>query len=431
MKAYRQMPAEQLALEKSMLMKKYTDYKNMGLKLNMARGKPGSDQLELAMPMLDILTSQSNCIDAKGVDCRNYGELLGLWEARELFGEYMQISPEETIVVGSSSLTFMYDCISRAMLKGVLGSEKPWGKYEKIKFICPVPGYDRHFTICEFLDIEMIPVELTEWGPDMKSVKNLVENDETIKGMWCVPKYTNPYGGCYSDEAVRAIAELKPKAKDFRVFWDNAYGVHHIYNDIPLLNILDECKRAGNPDMVYMFASTSKVTFPGAGVGFFGASAANVAFTEKQISAQSISWDKLNMLRHVRFFKNIEGIHAIMNEQANLLRPKFDTVLSLLESELSECEAGTWVRPDGGYFITFIAEKGCATRINQLCKEAGVMMTEPGATHPYHKDPDDSFLRIAPSFPPVEELKMAMEIFCNAARLATAEKYLAIKNAEK
>ncbi|NCB41619.1 MAG: aminotransferase class I/II-fold pyridoxal phosphate-dependent enzyme [Clostridia bacterium] len=431
MKAYCQMPVEQLLLEESELLKKYSEYVNMGLKLNMARGKPGADQLELAMPMLDILTSESNCLDSKGVDCRNYGELLGLWEARELFGKYMQITPEETIVIGSSSLTFMFDCLSRAMLKGVLGSEKPWGKYDKVKFICPVPGYDRHFTICEFLDIEMIPVPLTEWGPDMETVKSLVENDESIKGIWCVPKYTNPYGGCYSDAAVKALASLSPKAKDFRIFWDNAYGVHHIYKDIPVLNILEECKKAGNPDRVYMFASTSKVTFPGAGVGFFGASKANVEFTEKQLSAQCISWDKMNMLRHVRFFKNIEGIHAIMNEQAKLLRPKFDAVLNILENELSERGAGTWVRPDGGYFVTFIAESGCATRINQLCKQAGVIMTEPGATHPYHKDPDDSFLRIAPSFPPVEELKMAMEIFCTAARLASVEKYIEMNDAKK
>ena len=423
MKAYCDMTKEELAEEKSKLLKKYSEFKNMNLTLNMARGKPGADQLALAMPMLDVLTSESDCCDSKGVDCRNYGELLGLWDARKLFSDYMQIAPEETIVVGSSSLTFMYDCISRAMLKGVLGSEKPWGKYEKIKFICPVPGYDRHFTICEFLDIEMVPVELTEWGPNMEAIKNLVENDETIKGMWCVPKYTNPYGGCYSDEAVRAIAALNPKAKDFRVFWDNAYGVHHIYKDVPLLNILDECRKAGNPDMVYMFASTSKVTLPGAGVGFFGASAANVAFTEKQISAQSISWDKMNMLRHVRFFKNIDGIHAIMNEQAKLLRPKFDVVLDILDKELSECKAGSWVHPDGGYFVTFIAEKCCATRINRLCKDAGVIMTKPGATHPYHKDPDDSFLRIAPSFPPVDELRTAMEIFCTATRIATVEKF--------
>lgn len=423
MKAYCDMTKGELAEEKSTLFKKYNDYQSRNLTLNMARGKPGADQLQLAMPMLDVLTSESDCFDSKGVDCRNYGELLGSWDARKLFADYMQITPEETIVVGSSSLTFMYDCISRAMLKGVLGSEKPWGKYDRIKFICPVPGYDRHFTICEFLDIEMVPVELTEWGPNMEAVKNLVENDETIKGMWCVPKYTNPYGGCYSDEAVRAIAGLKPKAKDFRVFWDNAYGVHHIYKDIPLLNILDECKKAGNPDMVYIFASTSKVTFPGSGVGFFGASASNVAFTEKQISAQSISWDKMNMLRHVRFFKNIDGIHSMMNEQAKLLRPKFDVVLNMLNTELTECKAGSWVHPDGGYFVTFIAEKGCATRINRLCKEAGVIMTEPGATHPYHKDPDDSFLRIAPSFPPVEELKTAMEIFCTAARIATVEKF--------
>lgn len=423
MKKYFDMTNEELALEKSNLLEKYSTFKNSSLQLNMARGKPGADQLQMAMPMLDILTSKSNCNDDKGVDCRNYGELLGTWEARELFADYMNINAEETIVLGSSSLTFMYDCISRALIKGVLGSKKPWGKYEKIKFICPVPGYDRHFTICEFLDIEMLPVALTQWGPDMEAVKKLVENDEAIKGMWCVPKYTNPYGGCYSDEAVKAIAQLKPKAEDFRIFWDNAYALHYIYKDVPLLNILEECKKAGNPDMVYMFGSTSKITFPGAGVAFFGASEANIKFTEKQLSAQSISWDKLNMLRHVRFFKNTDGIRHMMDAHAKLLRPKFDAVLHILETELSQCNAGTWVHPDGGYFVTFIAESGCATRIYQLCKEAGVTMTQPGATHPYHEDPDDSFLRIAPSFPPVEELKTAMEIFCTAARIATIEKF--------
>lgn len=423
MKSYHSMNKEELKREEALLREKYKEFLQMGLKLNMARGKPGEDQLALAMPMLDTIKSTDDCKDSRGVDCRNYGELAGSMDARELFAEYMGISPEETIVIGSSSLTFMYDCVARAMLTGVLGSEKPWGQYEKIKFICPVPGYDRHFSICEFLGIEMIPVTLTEWGPDMKAIQDLVQ-DETVKGIWCVPKYTNPYGGCYSDDAVRALAQLKPKAKDFRIFWDNAYGIHYIYKDVTVLNMLDECKKAGHPDMVYMFGSTSKVTFPGAGVGFFGASKANIEFTEKQLSAQSISWDKMNMLRHVRFFKNMNGILKIMDQQAELLRPKFDAVLSILEEELSGYEAGTWVRPDGGYFITFMASSGCAKRINLLCKEAGVIMTSPGATHPYHNDPQDSFLRIAPSYPPVEELKVAMKVFCTAARLATVEKLL-------
>ena len=423
MKAYDKFTVEELQQEKELLLKKYKDYQNLGLKLNMARGKPNVEQLALSMPMLDLMNSESDWKDASGVESRNYGELLGLPEARKLFADYQGIKPEETIVVGSSSLTFMYDCMVRAMLKGVLGSKKPWSKYEKVKFICPVPGYDRHFTICEFLGIEMIPVTLTEWGPDMEAVRELIK-DESVKGMWCVPKYTNPYGGCYSDEAVKALAEMKPAAEDFRIFWDNAYAMHPVYKDVPVLNILEECKKAGCPNRIYMFGSTSKITFPGAGVAFFGASEENVKFTESQLKAQSISWDKMNMLRHVRFFKNVEGIKEIMNKHAEILRPKFDAVLNSLEKELSGLNAGSWVKPDGGYFVTFIAPKGCASRIYNLCKEAGVTMTEAGATHPYHNDPDDSFLRIAPSFPSAEELSKAMEIFTLSAKLAAVEKLL-------
>ena len=425
MKSYQQMNREEILAEKAQLEKAFAEYKAKGLKLNMARGKPGADQLDLSMPMLDVLNSKSNCVaEESRIDCRNYGELAGIPEARKLFGDYMGILPEETVVVGSSSLTFMYDCMARAMLKGVLGSEKPWGKYDKVKFLCPVPGYDRHFTICEFLGIEMINIPLTEWGPDMDLVEKLVADDESIKGMWCVPKYTNPLGGTYSDEAVKRIAALKPAAKDFRIFWDNAYNVHYIYNDTKLLNILEECKKAGNPNMVYMFGSTSKITLPGAGVAFFGASKENVDFTLKQLNAQSISWDKMNMLRHVRFFKNADGIRAMMKKHADILAPKFDAVLNALDKELGGRDAGTWVKPEGGYFVTYIANPGCAKRIVALCKEAGVVMTNAGATHPYGKDPDDSYIRIAPSFPTPDELALAMEIFCVSVRLATVEKLL-------
>lgn len=424
MKAYSDYTHEELQQEKELLLKKYKEYQDLNLSLNMARGKPGADQLALSMPMLDVLNSGSDCRDKYGTDARNYGELLGLKEARELFGELMGIQSEETIVVGSSSLTFMFDCVARAMLLGVLGSERPWCKYDKIKFICPVPGYDRHFTICETLGIEMIPVPLTEWGPDMEQIRELVK-DETVKGIWCVPKYTNPLGGCYSDEAVKALASMETAAKDFRIFWDNAYCVHYVYEDVPVLNMLEECKKAGNPDRVYMFGSTSKITFPGAGVGFFGASAANVEFIKKQINAEAISWDKMNMLRHVRFFGSAQGILDLMDKHAALLRPKFDAVLNALEEEIGPRGCGSWVRPSGGYFVTFMAPKGCSARVNALCKEAGVTMTGPGATHPYHKDPDDSVLRIAPSFPPAEELQKAMEVFCVAVRLAAVEKLLA------
>ena len=424
MKNYSECTREELQQEKELLLKKYKEYQDLHLNLNMARGKPGADQLALSMPMLDVLNSTSDCHDKYGTDARNYGELLGLKEARELFGELMGIRPEETIVVGSSSLTFMFDCVARAMLLGVLGSEKPWCRYDKIKFLCPVPGYDRHFTICETLGIEMIPVPLTEWGPDMDQIRELVK-DETVKGIWCVPKYTNPLGGCYSDEAVKALASMETAAKDFRIFWDNAYCVHYVYEDVPVLNMLEECKKAGHPDRVFMFGSTSKITVPGAGVGFFGASEANVEFIKKQINAEAISWDKMNMLRHVRFFGSAQGILDLMDKHAALLRPKFDAVLNALEEEIGPRGCGSWVRPSGGYFVTFMAPKGCAARVNALCKEAGVTMTGPGATHPYHKDPDDSVLRIAPSFPPAEELQKAMEVFCVAVRLAAVEKLLA------
>lgn len=424
MKPYQEMTGEELRAQREELKRAYARLQAKGLKLNMARGKPGADQLELSAPMLDTLNSGSDCHDASGLDCRNYGELLGIPEARKLFGDYMGVSPEETVVVGSSSLTFMYDCMARAMLMGVLGGDRPWCRYDKVKFLCPVPGYDRHFTICEALGIEMINIPLTEWGPDMDLVEKLTAEDETVKGIWCVPKYTNPLGGSYSDEAVRRLAALKPAARDFRIFWDNAYAGHYVYEDTPLLNILEECKKAGNPDMVYIFGSTSKITFPGAGVAFFAASKANVDFTAKQLGAQSISWDKMNMLRHVRFLRDADGIKAQMDKHAAILRPKFDAVLSTLEAELGGTGAGAWVKPKGGYFVTYMSIPGCAKRIVQLCREAGVILTDAGATHPYHRDPEDSYIRLAPSFPSPAELAQAMEVFCVAARLAAVEKLL-------
>ena len=424
MKQYQEMTREELQAQRELLEQAYARLQAKGLKLNMARGKPGADQLDLSLPMLDALNSGSDCHDASGLDCRNYGELLGIPEARKLFAAYMGVAPEETIVVGSASLTFMYDCIARAMLLGVPGGEKPWCRYDKVKFLCPVPGYDRHFTICETLGIEMINIPLTEWGPDMDLVEKLVSENETVKGIWCVPKYTNPLGGSYSDEAVRRLAALEPAAKDFRIFWDNAYAVHYVYEDTPVLNILEECRRAGHPDMVYMFGSTSKITFPGAGVAFFAASKANVDFTAKQLDAQAISWDKMNMLRHVRFFKDAAGIKAQMDKHAAILRPKFDAVLSTLEAEVGGTGAGSWVKPKGGYFVTYMSMPGCAKRIVSLCKEAGVVLTGAGATHPYHKDPEDSYIRIAPSFPTPAELAQAMEVFCTAAKLAAVEKLL-------
>jgi DNA-binding transcriptional MocR family regulator len=336
----------------------------------------------------------------------------------------MGVGADEIIVAGSTSLTFMYDCLARAMLAGVLGSERPWVKEEKVKFLCPVPGYDRHFAICQFLGIEMINIPTNEEGPDMDMIEKLVASDPLIKGMWCVPKFSNPLGTTYSDKTMRRLAALKPAAKDFRIFCDNAYAMHEVYRDVPLLNPLAVCKEAGNPDMMYLFGSTNKLTFPGSGVGFLAASKENIAFKTKQLSMQAIGWDKLNMLRHVKFLKDVDNIRAHMKKHADILRPKFDAVLQKLEKELAGTGSGEWVKPDGGYFITYMAPAGCAKRIVALCKEAGVAMTEAGATHPYGKDPDDSYIRIAPSFPSSSELDKAMEIFCTAVKLATVEKAL-------
>ena len=425
MKPFSAMSRDELTKEKESLAAAFEAYKAKGLSLNMARGKPGSDQLDISMPMLDMISSSGDCNAEGKVDCRNYGELTGITEAKKLFGEYMGVAVDEIIIAGSTSLTFMYDCMARAMLTGVFGSERPWVKEEKVKFLCPVPGYDRHFSICQFLGIEMINIPTSAQGPDMDMIEELVSSDPLIKGMWCVPKYSNPSGIVYSDAVVRRMAALKPAAKDFRVFCDNAYAMHEVYRDVPLLNPLTACKEAGNPNMIYVFGSTNKFTFPGAGVAFFAASRENIAFTTKQLSMQTIGWDKLNMLRHVRFLKDINGIRAIMQKHAAILRPKFDAVLGTLDKELTGLDAGEWIKPEGGYFITFFTKSGCAKRVIGLCKEAGVTMTDAGAPYPYGKDPDDSCVRIAPTFPSLTDLGMAMEVFCAAVKLATVERALA------
>ena len=355
MKPFNSMSKEELLKEKETLSAALNAYKAKGLSLNMTRGKPNKAQLDLSMPMLDVISSSSDVTAEGGVDCRNYGELTGIMDAKKLFAEYQEVSTDEIIVAGSTSLTFMYDCMARAMLAGVLGSQRPWGKEEKGKFLCPVPGYDRHFSICQFLGIEMINVPTSAEGPDMDMIEELSAKDPLIKGMWCVPKFSNPLGITYSDKTIKRLAALKPAAKDFRIFCDNAYAMHLVYKDVPLLNPLAACKEAGNPDMIYLFGSTNKITFPGAGVAFMAASKANIAFTEKQLSMQAIGWDKLNMLRHVRFLKNVADIKAQMQKHADILRPKFDAVIEKLESELKGLGAGEWVKPDGGYFITFIA----------------------------------------------------------------------------
>ena len=421
---YTEMNKEQLAGEKAALDKKYEEFKGKGLKLTMARGIPAPEQLDLSMEMLN--TPLTDTMSKSGNDCRSYGVLDGIPEAKELFAEILDVQPENIIVGGNSSLQLMYDTISRAMLLGVLGSEKPWCKYDKVKFLCPAPGYDRHFGICESLGIEMITVPYKEDGPDMDEVERLVSSDETIKGIWCVPMYSNPTGISYSDEVVRRFANLKPAAKDFRIFWDNAYCVHHLSDDgqAHLLNIIDECRKAGNPDMVFEFTSTSKISFPGSGVAVICASKDNIEFIKKQMGKQTIGFDKLNQLRHVRFFKNRKGIEEQMRRHADIIRPKFEAVLRTLETELKPLGIATWTDPRGGYFISFNGMDGTAKRIVALAKEAGVTMTNAGATYPYGNDPHDSNIRIAPTYPSIDELQTAMDLFCVCVRLASVEKLL-------
>ncbi len=422
---YAEMSKEQLLTEKSVLEAQYAEYKAKGLKLDMSRGKPAPEQLDLSIDML------LHCLDgdykaSNGIDCRNYGILDGIPEAKKLFEEMLDIGDDEIIVGGNSSLQLMYDTIIRALHFGVYGGDKPWGKCEKVKFLCPVPGYDRHFAICESLGIEMIPVQYKEDGPDMDEVERLVASDEQIKGIWCVPMYSNPTGITYSDEVVRRFAALKPAAKDFRIFWDNAYCVHHLSDDHDsLLNIIDECKKAGNPDMVFQFTSTSKISFPGGGLAVIVASKNNIDFIKNQMTVQTIGFDKLNQLRHCKFFKNYDGIKEHMKKHAAIIQPKFSVVLYVLNKEIAPLGIGKWVSPKGGYFVSFDAMEGCAKRIVSLAAEAGVVMTGAGATYPYGKDPKDSNIRIAPTFPSVDELRQAMEIFCVCVKLASVEKLLA------
>ncbi len=422
---YAEMSREQLLTEKGVLEQQYAEYKAKGLKLDMSRGKPAPEQLDLSIDML------LHCLDgdykaSNGIDCRNYGILDGIPEAKKLFEEMLDIGDDEIIVGGNSSLQLMYDTIIRALHFGVYGGDKPWGKCEKVKFLCPVPGYDRHFAICESLGIEMIPVQYKEDGPDMDEVERLVSSDEEIKGIWCVPMYSNPTGITYSDEVVRRFAALKPAAKDFRIFWDNAYCVHHLSDDHDsLLNIIEECKKAGNPDMVFQFTSTSKISFPGGGLAVIVASKNNIDFIKNQMTVQTIGFDKLNQLRHCKFFKNYEGIKTHMKKHAAIIQPKFSVVLYVLKKEIAPLGIGKWVSPKGGYFVSFDAMDGCAKRIVSLAAEAGVVMTGAGATYPYGKDPKDSNIRIAPTFPSVDELRQAMEIFCVCVKLASVEKLLA------
>ena len=426
MKAYKDLSREELEKLQQELQAQFAKVKEEGISLDMSRGKPGADQLDLSAEMLDVLTSKSSFKGANNMDLRNYGILDGITEIKELFAELMDCPTDHIIVYGNSSLNIMYDLISRAMIHGI-GGNTPWCKQDKIKFLCPVPGYDRHFAITESFGIEMINIPMDENGPDMDMVEEYVNNDPTVKGIWNVPKYTNPAGVVYSDEVVRRFANLKPAAPDFRIFWDNAYAIHHLCPDkkAEILNKVTECEKAGNPDMYYELCSTSKVTFPGSGVAALISSPANLAEIKKSMTVQTIGHDKLNQMRHVLFFKNADGVHAHMEKHAAILRPKFEAVLSALDKELSGLEIGTWTRPVGGYFIAFDTIEGCAKRVVELCKEAGVVMTPAGSTYPYKKDPKDTSIRIAPTLPTPQELTKACEVFVLCVKLASVEKYLA------
>lgn len=429
MKAFKDLTKEELLAMQNALAAEYEDAKGKGLKLDMSRGKPGASQLDLSLPMLDILTSKDEMKASNGFDIRNYGVLDGIPEAKQLMAEMMETKAENVVVFGNASLTIMYDTVARAMVKGLMG-ETPWCKLDKVKFLCPGSGYDRHFAITESFGIEMINIPMDENGPDMDMVEEYVNNDEAVKGIWCVPKYANPTGISYSDEVVKRMANLKPAAKDFRIFWDNAYCIHHLYeeNQVKILDILSECEKAGNPDMVFEFGSTSKVSFSGAGIAAIATSKANIEDLKKVMTIQTIGYDKINQLRHVKFFKDRAGLDAHMMKHADIMRPKFEAVLEVLNEELSGLGIGSWIKPLGGYFISFNALEGCAKAIVAKCKEAGVVMTGAGATYPYGKDPLDSNIRIAPSFPTPEEMQAAAKLFTLCVKMVSVEKLLSEMN---
>jgi len=426
MKPYKELSKNELLTVKAALEEEYKTFEAKGLKLNMARGKPGFTQLDLCEPMLDIINSASDMKTMMGNDTRNYGDLDGIGECRKLMADMMSVKKENVIVCGNSSLNVMYDTVSRSFTHGVNGCS-PWYKQDKIKFLCPVPGYDRHFKITETFGIEMINIPLYDNGPNMDLVEQYVNNDPAVKGIWCVPKYSNPTGISYSDETVKRFAALKPAAEDFRIYWDNAYCIHHLYDDTQdeILNILEECEKAGNPNMVYIFSSTSKISFPGSGVSAIASSVENIDFILSHMTVQTIGHDKINQLRHARFFKDIDGLQAHMKKHAELLRPKFAAVLDALDSELAGLEIGNWIKPRGGYFISFNSLPGCAKAIVAKCKDLGVIMTGAGATFPYGKDPEDSNIRIAPTFPSVEEMTVAAQVFVLCVKLVSVEKLLA------
>ncbi len=424
MKKYTDMTAEELQSELKVVEAKYEELKGKGLSLNMARGKPGKEQLDLTSEMMDILTSDSDYM-CDGIDARNYGNLDGLPSCKKLFAEILGVKPENVFVGGNASLQLMYDTISKAYTHGLKNSSKPWAKLDTVKWLCPAPGYDRHFKVSETFGMEMITVPMTPAGPDMDLVEELIR-DPAVKGMWCVPKYSNPDGIVYSDETIRRIASMKPAAEDFLLMWDNAYCVHEFFCDfVPFTDILGECAKYGNEDMVFEFASTSKITYPGAGISVFACSEGNMAYMMKLLNAQIISYDKVNQLRHVRYLKDKAGVLALMKRHAAILAPKFQCVLDNLDREIAPLGFASWQHPMGGYFISVNTLPGTAKAAWLLCKDAGLTMTNAGATFPYGKDPLDSNMRVAPSLPPIEQLQQAMEVYCTSLKLAALRKLLA------
>ena len=424
MRPYGELEKEELLALKERLLLQYEEAKGKGLKLDMSRGKPAAEQLDMTMPMMDIFNRNFDMRDEQGVDVRNYGYLEGIIGARRLLGSMLGVDPEHVIVFGTASLSVMYDTVSRSVTHGVMGST-PWCRLEKVKFLCPAPGYDRHFAITEHFGIEMITIPMKEDGPDIDLVEEYVK-DPAVKGIWCVPMYTNPLGITYSEEVCRRMADLNPAAEDFRIYWDNAYCVHHLYEDKQdtLPEILSMCRANGKEDMVLIFASTSKISFAGAGISCIAASLGNLEWVKKSMTIQIISHDKINQLRHVLYFKDLDGIKEHMKKHAAIMRPKFDLVLEMLEKELGGLGIGSWTKPLGGYFISFDSMNGCAKAIVEKCREAGVTMTGAGATYPYRKDPHDSNIRIAPSYPTLEELKITGELFVLCVKLVSVEKLL-------
>ncbi|MBQ4105095.1 MAG: aminotransferase class I/II-fold pyridoxal phosphate-dependent enzyme [Clostridia bacterium] len=423
--SYSEFSKNELLAEQEKLQKEYDSYVQKGLSLDMSRGKPCSEQLDISVHMLDIVNSGHDCRSKNGLDCRNYGLIDGLPSCRELFSEFIQVKPEQVMVGGNSSLNMMFDTISCMMTTSIAEGCAPWYEVKDRKFLCPVPGYDRHFAITEYYGFEMIPVPMTEAGPDMDVVEKLVSSDPSIKGIWCVPKYSNPTGITYSDETVRRFANLKPAAPDFRIMWDDAYCVHDIADEgDTLLSLMDECEKAGNPDLPIIFCSTSKITFPGSGVAAMASSEANMKVFRKRYSCQTIGYDKINMLRHMLFFKDFDGVKAHMQKHKEILKPRFDVVINKFNEYLKPCDIAKWNTPRGGYFVSIDVYPGTAKEVFRMCADAGLVLTSAGATYPLGFDPQDSNIRIAPSFPPLSELEVAMDVFCVCVRLCAVRKIL-------